>query len=90
MMKARKFDKDFRVLLGMRNMLVTVFYFQMSVEKKRASVIFTGVFSNMAIFRVLTRLKQSLDYFKKTILQKNYATATEDGLILTGSLKALR
>lgn len=33
--------------------------------KKRASVIFTGVFSNMAIFRVLTRLKQSLDYFKK-------------------------
>lgn len=34
MMKARKFDKDFRVLLGMRNMLVTVVYFQMSVEKK--------------------------------------------------------
>lgn len=69
MMKARKFDKDFRVLLGMRNMLVTVVYFQMSVEKK-ASVIFTGVFGNMDIFRVLTRLKQSLNYFKKQFCRR--------------------
>lgn len=38
--------------------------------KKRASVIFTGVFGNMDIFRVLTRLKQSLNYFKKQFCRR--------------------
>lgn len=70
MMKARKFDKDFRVVLGMRKCVGNRGSFSDVCGKKRASVIFTDVFSNTDIFRVLTRLKQSLNYFKKQFCGK--------------------
>lgn len=60
-MKARKFDKDFRVFLGMVKYFGnSAFLFHMPTERRTSSVN-TGVSSNVAMyvpFWALTRLTQ--------------------------------
>lgn len=72
MMKARKFDKDFRALLGMEKYVATELNFQMSIKKK--SVIVTDVFSNADVFEILTTFKNSLNYFLNQFCEKLYCS----------------